>query len=76
MAEDSARDDGDALSLLREWYAWWQNSDAAPAKMPDALHVRTAVFLTLRGRVRDMLAREAAEAEDVADAEERRGLGG
>ena len=35
---------GTAGELLGEWYAWWLRSDDAPTKMPDALHVRTALF--------------------------------
>lgn len=33
------------LALLTEWYAWWFDNDAAPAKMPAALHIRTAMVL-------------------------------
>lgn len=35
----------DALALLAEWFAWWEDSDEAPAKLPGALHVRTALLL-------------------------------
>lgn len=35
----------DPYGLLVEWMRWWKTSDAAPAKMPDALHVRTALAL-------------------------------
>lgn len=35
-----------AIDLLREWMTWWERSDA-PAKMPAALHVRTATLLVL-----------------------------
>jgi hypothetical protein len=33
-----------AHALLAEWLAWWAASDA-PAKLPDALQVRTALHL-------------------------------
>lgn len=33
--------------LIADWFRWWRDSDA-PAKLPDALHVRTAAFLTVR----------------------------
>ena len=35
---------GTAGELLAEWYAWWASSDDAPTKMPEALHVRTALY--------------------------------
>ncbi len=34
--------------LLRAWFHWWRQCDDAPAKLPDALHVRTAAYLTVR----------------------------
>ena len=34
-----------ARALLEEWYAQWHDRDDMPAKMDDALHVRTALFL-------------------------------
>ena len=37
----------DPYALLGEWLAWWARFDAAPAKLPNALQVRTAVALTL-----------------------------
>lgn len=36
---------GSAESLLAEWFAWWRDTDELPVKLPDALHVRTALFL-------------------------------
>ena len=36
----------DALELLAEWYDWWIETPGAPEKMPNALHVRTALLLT------------------------------
>jgi hypothetical protein len=35
-------------TLLEEWFDWWRSSDEAPAKMDDALHVRTAMALMMR----------------------------
>lgn len=43
------KQDYDAVKLLREWYDWWWATEEAPAKMPDALHIRTATFFLLRG---------------------------
>lgn len=34
-----------ANDLLFEWYCWWFASSDAPAKMPEALHIRTALAL-------------------------------
>jgi hypothetical protein len=34
--------------LLQEWLEWWEVADQAPAKMPNALHIRTAVALARR----------------------------
>lgn len=31
--------------LLDAWYDWWRTSLDAPAKMPNGLHVRTAIHL-------------------------------
>ncbi|MGH7792058.1 MAG: hypothetical protein ACREOB_07045 [Thermodesulfobacteriota bacterium] len=39
--------------LLREWYDWWYNDPTAPVKMPDALHVRTAVYFVKEGIATD-----------------------
>lgn len=33
------------LDLLREWFEWWQAH--GPAKLPDSLHVRTAMAIAL-----------------------------
>lgn len=40
---------GDTEALLAEWFQWWADTDEAPAKMPDALHVRTGMALLTRG---------------------------
>lgn len=37
--------DSTAVGLLQEWFAWWEANDEVPVKMPDALHVRTAMAL-------------------------------
>lgn len=37
------------LGLLQEWMTWWRDCDGAPAKLPRALQVRTAVALTEHG---------------------------
>ena len=34
----------EAQSLLKEWYEWWDSFQGL-VKMPDALHVRTALYL-------------------------------
>lgn len=34
-----------AADMLNEWLKFWADSNDMPAKMPDALHVRTALFL-------------------------------
>lgn len=33
--------------LLAEWFRWWRTNDDGPAKLPEGLHVRTAVWLTM-----------------------------
>lgn len=38
---------GTPWELLAQWYDWWRNTDEAPVKMPDALHVRTAMALMM-----------------------------
>lgn len=38
-----------AESLLREWFEWWSHANDVPAKLPDSLHVRTAIHLTGKG---------------------------
>lgn len=40
---------GPPVRLLNEWYRWWLNSDTAPVKMPEALHIRTAMALQALG---------------------------
>jgi hypothetical protein len=41
-----AMDDAASLrELLTEWLRWWANDEDAPVKMPNALHVRTALAL-------------------------------
>lgn len=37
------------LLLLQEWFAWWYDDEDAPAKLPEALQVRTAVTLAQHG---------------------------
>lgn len=49
----ASRVDNSAEGLLASWYRWWRDADDAPAKMPDALHVRTAMYFILRGAARD-----------------------
>lgn len=39
------RDLTEAEILLLEWLAWWATDDSAPAKMPEALHIRTVLAL-------------------------------
>lgn len=39
----------DLLTLLAEWYQWWYDTDSAPVKMPNTLHIRTAVVLAEHG---------------------------
>jgi hypothetical protein len=39
----------DPLALLAEWYQWWYDTDSAPVKMPNTLHIRTAVVLAEHG---------------------------
>lgn len=46
----SAAPDHEILELLEEWYAYWRDEAHMPHKMPNSLHVRTAVALTMRGR--------------------------
>lgn len=38
-------DEPPEIELLRLWFNWWSVTDDVPAKLPGALHVRTAVFL-------------------------------
>lgn len=40
-----------AEALLREWFAWWDRDDDAPAKMPGALHIKTAVHFASLGEL-------------------------
>lgn len=35
----------DSEQLLLEWLQWWRDADEVPAKLPNGLHVRTAVHL-------------------------------
>lgn len=41
------------LTLLSEWYNWWDTTEDAPAKMPDRLHNRTLVTLLKAGLIDD-----------------------
>ncbi len=38
----------DPMRLLAEWYNWWSTTDTAPCKMPNSLHIRTAMVLSKR----------------------------
>lgn len=38
----------DPDELLDAWYDWWRTNPDAPAKMPEGLHVRTAIHLKYR----------------------------
>jgi len=42
-------DPGPITKLLHEWYRWWLDTNDAPAKMPKALHIRTAMALQALG---------------------------
>lgn len=46
---DRTPDSEQPLVLLQEWMKWWYETDEAPNKMPNALHVRTAVALATAG---------------------------
>jgi hypothetical protein len=37
--------DNRRLQLLAQWLKWWSENDEAPGKLPNALHVDTAVEL-------------------------------
>lgn len=45
MTTTTVHVDSTAIGLLQEWHTWWEANDQAPAKMPEALHVRTALAL-------------------------------
>lgn len=51
-AGQTAIGDPDAMEdperLLLEWFRWWRSDPEAPVKMPEALHVRTAAYLTAK----------------------------
>lgn len=51
VRRDSALDFMDADRLLAEWYNWWAKSEHTPAKMPDSIHTRTAVYLATKDMV-------------------------
>ena len=42
----------DPLTLLREWFEWWQGTDSVPHKMPNSLHTRTALAIALNDAAR------------------------
>lgn len=44
-AEAAVHLDSTAFALLREWFTWWEGADEAPAKLPEALQVRTGLAL-------------------------------
>jgi hypothetical protein len=50
-AFDQALDETDGL--LHEWMDWWSEDCSAPVKMPNALHVRTAMYLRVRKLTRE-----------------------
>lgn len=35
--------------LVGRWYQWWYESNQVPDKLPNVLHVRTALFLYHKG---------------------------
>jgi hypothetical protein len=37
------------MKLLVCWYQWWRESNEVPNKLPNSLHVRTALFLYRHG---------------------------
>lgn len=47
----TAEADNEIIDLLAEWFAYWEDDDNMPGKMPAALHVRTAIALLNRGRI-------------------------
>lgn len=48
VRRDGILDFMDADRLLAEWYNWWAKSEHAPAKMPDSIHTRTAIYLATK----------------------------
>lgn len=40
-----------AEGLLREWFAWWDQDASGPAKMPNGLHIKTAVHFATAGEL-------------------------
>lgn len=46
--KDRVLDFFSAERLVAEWYNWWAESDIAPNKLPDALHTRSAIYLSQR----------------------------
>lgn len=37
-------------ALLVRWYRWWTTTDQSPNKLPESLHVRTALYLYQAGK--------------------------
>lgn len=63
----SALPEVDPYALLMEWLRWWKEDPEAPVKMPNALHVRTAMALLVHAQ---------AVGGDLALAEMARGVVG
>lgn len=51
-----SRELDEAVVLLKEWYEYWRSEDHMPAKLPNALHMRTALFLTEKKYKKDQSA--------------------
>lgn len=60
------------VSLLEEWMDWWSTSDA-PAKLPEALHVRTAVVLQLASHDPELTVESRHHWGDIVDGREKAG---
>lgn len=45
---DATLAETEAEKLLREWYLLWLSDAVADAKLPDALHVRTALYFSAK----------------------------
>lgn len=46
-----------AETLLLEWFRWWETSDSAPAKMPESLHMKTAIYFVEKKHSADKVMR-------------------
>lgn len=56
-------EDLESERLLLAWLAWQQETDGIPGKLPDSIHTRTAVHLTVRHLARGADFEEALRAE-------------